>query len=132
MLKKNKKQINSLKFGNLVLLRTVDRGAADAINILCIILEKKDIMFRLGCEVGVLNTMFPFNVIEKTQLVSSFSKESIPDVQVGVREAIRLLSIGHGQGVLKCNCKTGKCNKNFTCKKAIPTQECNKMSRRKF
>ena len=82
-------------------------------------------MFRLGCEVGVLNTMFPFNVIGRTELVSNFSKESIPDVQVGVREAIRLLSVGHGQGVLKCNCKTGKCNKNCTCRKATPTQKCN-------
>lgn len=37
------------------------------------------------------------------------------------REAIRLLSVGHGQGVLKCNCK-GAC-KNCNCVKH--KQKCN-------
>ena len=43
MLAKNKKQINALKIGDLVLLRTdaVNRGAADAPNIICRILEKR-------------------------------------------------------------------------------------------
>ena len=47
-----------------MLLRTdgVDRGIADPMNIICIILEK-NVLFKLGCEVGTLNTMFPFNVI---------------------------------------------------------------------
>ena len=91
-----------------MLLRTdgVDRGIADPMNIICTILKKKDVLFNLGCEVGTLNTMFPFNVIEKTELRCNLTKELIPEASVGVREAIRLLSVGHGQVVLKCNCKT--------------------------
>ena len=33
----------------------------------------------------------------------------IPDESMGVREAIRKISVGTGQGFLKCSCKTGKC-----------------------
>ena len=70
MLAKNKKQINSFKVGDLVLLRTdgVDRGAADAPNIICRILEKKEVLFKLGCDAGILNVLFPFNVIDKIEL----------------------------------------------------------------
>ena len=81
-------------------------------------------MLKLGCEAGILKTLFPFSVCDKTSF-PGFTRESVPNVEVGVREAVRMLSVGHGQGVLKCNCKTGKCNKNCTCFKANPTQKCN-------
>ena len=126
MLEKNKKLINSYKTGDLVLLHTdgIDRGAADAINILCVILEKKHELFKLGCEVGILDTHFPFNAFEKTQLVTTFKANDVPDKQLSVREAIRLLSVGHGQGVLKCNCKTGECNAG-RCSCFRANQKCN-------
>ena len=110
------------------MLRTdgVDRGAADPMNIICVILEKRDILFKLGCEVGILDTMFAFNVIDKTDLISPLTFEKNPQKILSVREAIRLLSVGHGQGVLKCNCKTGECNKGrCSCFKAEPPQKCN-------
>lgn len=105
------------------MLRTdgVDRGVADARNIICIILETKNNMFKLGCKVGVLEGLFPFNTMTKTELRTDFEKENIPENVFKVREAIRLLSVGHGQGVLKCNC-TGKCA-NCNCVKA--KQLCN-------
>ena len=71
----------------------------------------------MGCEVGTLDTCFAFNAFDKTELVSNFKLEDVPDKTVSVREAIRLLSVGHGQGVLKCNCKTGDC-KNCNCVQA--------------
>ena len=100
--------------------------SCDNCNILCIIIEKRDVLFKLGCEVGVLDSMFAFNSIEKTNLVYSFTEKDIPDRVLSVREAIRMLSVGHGQGVLKCNCRTGKClSGRCSCAKAYPSQKCN-------
>lgn len=75
MLKKNKKIINNFKIGDLVLLATdgIDGGAADAPNILCYILVKKDITFRLGCQVGILNNWFAFKQLQKTELATTFA-----------------------------------------------------------
>ena len=125
MLNKNKKKINSFNIDDYVLLKTegVDRSIADPINFLCIILEKKDVLFKLGCEAGVLDTMIAFNTFEKTEIVTNLKKENVPDKKISVREAIRFLSVGHGQGVLLCNCKTGKCDGRCSCKKA--NQNCN-------
>ena len=61
---------------------------------------------RLGCEAGTLNVLFPFNVIDKIELKIVFT---IPEISLGVREAISKMSVGTGQGFLKCSCKTGKC-----------------------
>ena len=81
MLKKNKKQINSIKVGDHVLLYSdgIDRGASDPENLLCIVLEKKDISFKLGCKAGTLDSYFPFNVFTKTDLVSTFDQTQIND-----------------------------------------------------
>ena len=68
---------------------------------------------------------------EKTNLVTDFSAADIPKqidkktkkvtdkyVELSVREAIKALSVGHGQGYVKCSC-TGKCATNkCSCKKA--------------
>ena len=56
MLNRNKKAINSLNVDDFVLYRAddVDLGAADAPNIVCVILEKNDSMLKLGHKGGVL------------------------------------------------------------------------------
>ena len=126
MLKKNKKLINSFNVGDLVLFRTddVDRGMADAQNILCVIIDKKNDLFQLGSRAGVLDSYVACNSIEKTNLVTEFNEEFIPKKKTGEyvfvssREAVRILSIGHGQGFLKCAC-TGDCATNrCSCRKA--------------
>ena len=67
MLSRNKKAINALNEDDIVLYKAddVDLGAADAPNIVCIILEKKDTMFKLGHKSGVLKELFPWNVLQK-------------------------------------------------------------------
>ncbi len=119
MLATNKKIINSIQINDKVLLYIdgIDRGASDPENLLCIVLEKKDIMFKLGCRVGRLNEWFPFNVFSKTSVVTDFTLEIIPDKILGKREAVRALSTATGQGYLKCGCRAGTC-KNCSCKKA--------------
>lgn len=85
---------------------------------------KKNELFQLGCRAGVLDTYIAFNCFQKTDLVTDFDADYIPKdkngdfVKVGPREAVRILSIGHGQGYLKCNC-TGNCATNrCSCRKA--------------
>ena len=108
MLKKNKRLINSFKIGDQVLF----------------ILNKKDEKFQLGCQAGILDRWFTFNVFSKSDHVSSYSMSDIPTNTLSLREAVKAVSIAHGQGVLKCNCEQGSCvNGKCTCKKA--NQKCN-------
>ena len=80
----------------------------------------------MGCEAGVLDTLFGFNVLEKTDLITKFNKNNVPSRVLSVLEAVRELSVGTGQGVLKCNCKTGDCTTGrCSCSKADPPQTCN-------
>ena len=64
----------------------------------------------------VLDQTYPSNVLTKTDLVTTFDESEIPKndegkfVVVSVRQAITAISIAGGQGMKKCNCKTGKCN----------------------
>jgi hypothetical protein len=120
MLSRQKKVINSFKVGDKVLLPCDghDTGGADAENLLCVIIEKipNSIQFRLGCKAGVLDQTYPFNVLTKTDLVTTFDEAEIPKNSEGdfaivsVRQAITAISIAGGQGMKKCNCRTGKCN----------------------
>ena len=89
---------------------------------MCVVLERRKEMLKLGCEAGTLNTMFPFSIYDKSDF-PGFSVANVKEGEIGVREAVKFLSVGNGQGVLKCNCKTGKCNKACTCFKA--NQKCN-------
>jgi len=42
-------------------------------------------------------------------LATSFTIEDVPEKPFTVREAIRFLSVAHGQGVFKCGCLTKAC-----------------------
>ena len=88
-----------------------------------IILAKKDIVFQLGCKAGILNNWFAFNQLQPTELKGSgFKIKDIPQQQVTIRAAISAISVGNGQGFLKCSCKSETC-KNCSCAKA--DQSCN-------
>ncbi len=124
MLKKNKKAINGLKVGDLVLVTVegVDRGAADAKNILGYVIEKRHDGFKVGCKVGIMDPVFQWNQLNKTELVSDWKIEDIPKKELSIRSAVVALSVGHGQGVLKCGCKKA-CGGKCSCLKA--KQICN-------
>jgi hypothetical protein len=128
MLLRQKKVINSFKVGDLVFFccSDVDRGAADPENLLCIIIEhiENSIQFRLGCKAGIFDQTYPFNSFTKTELVSDFKLEDIPDKTVTVRKAISLLSLTGGQGVKKCNCRTSDCNSG-RCSCKVANRQCN-------
>jgi len=119
MLSANIRSIQKVTIGDKVLLRVpdVDKGPLDPNNLVCIVLEEKNGLFKLACQVGVLDVYYAFNSFFKTKLEGSFTIEKIPKVidkktgneteeyvKLGIREAVRLLSVGTGQGFIKCNC----------------------------
>ena len=133
----NKKQI-MVKIKDLVLLYVdpVDRGKSAPNNLLCYVLEQKHDKFKLACSAGILDRLYPFNSFRKTNLESNFSLDSIPKrdpnlkptkanpdknncynfngidfIEIGIREAMKAVSVGLGQGFVRCNCN-GKCVTN--------------------
>ena len=96
------------------------------------VLEERHGLFKLGTQVGVLDKYFAYNAFFKTKLECSFKKEEIPkvvdkkgnktddDVTLSLREAVSKLSIGTGQGYVKCGCtNNAKCStQRCSCKQA--------------
>jgi hypothetical protein len=88
MLKFNKKQINSIKIGYLVLFKVheVDRGKSNANNLLCYVIKVKTEqgVFQFACKAGVLvndtsgECYFAWNAFQKVNLVTDFTKADIP------------------------------------------------------
>ncbi len=130
----NKKQI-TVKIGDLVLLYVdpVDRGKSAPNNLLCFVVEQKHDKFKLACSAGILERYYSFNSFRKTALATNFSLESVPKkdpnnkptksnpdknnyykvgdveyIELGIREAMKSVSVGLGQGFVRCNC-SGKC-----------------------
>ena len=81
---------------------------------------------------GVLDRYYAFNSFFKSNLACSFSINDIPKVKdkkdvetdeivvMSLREAVRKMSVGTGQGFVKCNCAiTAKCSTTrCSCKNA--------------
>jgi hypothetical protein len=86
---------------------------------LSIIMEKMPDgkMFKLGHTSGIISECFPFNVLTKLSDSSAFNLkiEDVPDKEVSLREAIKSVSIAHGQGFKACNCVSGTCGKGTRC-----------------
>ena len=133
----NKKQI-MVKVNDLVLLYVdpVDRAKSSPNNLLCYVIEQKYDKFKLACSAGILDRVYSFNSFRKTNLETNFTLDSIPKrdpnlkatkanpdknnyynfngidyIEIGIREAMKCVSVGLGQGFVKCNCN-GKCATN--------------------
>jgi hypothetical protein len=119
MLGRSAGYLSDVKIGDYVKLAVddVDRGLTDPPNIICRIIDIDwdRSLYELACGAGVLSTKFARNAFDHHN-----SELSVPirtDVALRVREAVRELSIGGGQGFIKCNC-TRNCQSNVCkCKK---------------
>ena len=90
-----------------------DRGIADPPNILCKVIDIDSHMnYQLACTVGILDKYMARNAFQLVQDTVDFqiSREKM----ISPREAVRLLSIGNGQGFIMCECN-GQC-KTKRCK----------------
>ena len=93
-----------------------DRGLFDPNNVICVVLEEKNTLFKLGCAEGVFDRYYAFNSFFKSNLACSFNVKDIPKVKdkkyvvtdemvvMSLREAVRKMSVGTGKGFVKCSC----------------------------
>jgi hypothetical protein len=62
----------------LVSVRDVDRGPLDPNNVIGIVLEEKNTIFKVGTKVGVLDKWLAYNSFEKTDMVTYFNAGQVP------------------------------------------------------
>jgi hypothetical protein len=119
MLKTSKKYLPPVSIGDYVTLPIpdVDRGLCEAPNLICRVvdIDYATNLYELCCEAGVLEQMYARNAFDRVE--TELHLEMKLHVKIGLRSAVRELSIGGGQGMVKCDC-TGACaNKRCGCKK---------------
>ncbi|CAF0710231.1 unnamed protein product [Brachionus calyciflorus] len=74
-------------------------------------------LYELACEAGVLDTLFARNSFDLVKNCS-FEFEIKLTRKLSVRQAVREISIGGGQGMSKCNCTGGCLTNRCSCKKS--------------
>ena len=126
----------------LLYIPSFDRALSSPSNLICYVMEQVHGKFRLGSMAGVLDRCYSGGFF-LTNLVTTFKIEDIPTrdpnlktnsrnkdsnkyitinkvvyICLSVREAVATVSVGVGQGYVKCMC-TGKCQTNrCSCKAA--------------
>jgi hypothetical protein len=102
----------------------VDRGNSDPQNLLCVItdVDTEKVNYKFLTQIGPLEGWFCRNdlIIAKTVVLDWIDKVNglKKEKELSVRSTITAISIGSGQGVVKCNC-TAKCiTMSCKCKKS--------------
>jgi hypothetical protein len=144
--KLNIKNMSTHKIGDLVLLYVdaVDRSKSSPNNLLCIVMEEKNNSYRLGCLYGALDRWYHSNAFRPTDHVNhEISLDSIakrdpnikstkknPDknnyvtingidyISLSIRHAMDKVSLGGGQGFVRCSCSRKCKDSRCSCKKA--------------
>ncbi|RNA29266.1 KRAB-A domain-containing 2-like [Brachionus plicatilis] len=114
---RSKKYIPEVNIGDFVTL-PIPEVETEAPNLICRIvdIDYDKSLHELASEAGVLNTLFARNCFE-------LIKDCVVDIQVkldkslSVLEAVSQLSIGGGQGMVKCNCTSQCLTNRCSCKK---------------
>jgi hypothetical protein len=124
MLDRSVAKMKALDVGDNVLVPVseFDRGRGDPQNLIGVVLEKSERGFKIGTKAGVLSGVFARNQLEMTKF-NKIACDMIPSQKMSIRTAVRLLSVGEGQGKLKCSCQKG-CLKN-RCKCFKNKRDCN-------
>ena len=65
--------------------------------------ERYESNYKLACEAGVLEGYFQRNTFQLMTKEVEFNVNRVGK-KIPVRTAVTTLSLGHGQGVVKCNC----------------------------
>ena len=114
MITNNDRLLGKANIGDTVVFFSseFDRGISDPPNILCKVIDIDAHMnYELACSVGILDKYMARNAFQIVKETVDFQISR--DKMISPREAVRLLSIGNGQGFIYCNCtgqcKTGRC-----------------------
>ncbi|CAF3810584.1 unnamed protein product [Rotaria sp. Silwood1] len=103
---------NRIQRTDLVPVPNVDRGPTDGRNILAVIMEIKHDKYKLGIQNGVLLGYCSYHQISiASGLPTLFVNNIIIDEQKSLREIVRIQNVASGQGVFKCDCKGGFCDR---------------------
>ena len=118
---RSKRYVPEVSIGDYVALPIpdVDRGLSEARNLICRIvdIDYDKSLYELACEAAVLDTMFARNSFDLVK-DCSVELEVKLDKKLSIRQAVKELSVGGGQGFLKCNCTGGCLTNRCSCKKA--------------
>ncbi len=99
-----------------VSIPSVDKGRVDFRNIMAVVLEQINNNYRLGTENGIISRLFPRSKLTFVEQ-NFFGPENVPqDIMISLRQESTLSSFGHGQGVIKCNCRKNCFSKRCICK----------------
>lgn len=96
----------------------VDRGRGDPRSIVGVVLETKpDGFYTIGTEQGKINGLYSRSQFSECSK-NFISITDVPtDTSISLRSTATAQSIGHGQGVVKCLCKTKCQSKRCNCRK---------------
>lgn len=118
MLDYSNSRISEAKIGDTVRIPVpdVDRGKADARNILGVVMETSEGFFKIGTPDGILNQLYSRNQFTICQ-EKLIDVASIPTIQLPLRTIATAQSLGTGQGMVKCSCKSKCTTKKCSCRK---------------
>lgn len=125
MLNRSQKKLKEVSPGDCVAVFTseFDRGKGDPANIIGLVLEvNENKKYKIGTKAGIIQTWLERNCFESINY-KGLEKENIPEIELSIREIIKILSVGSGQGFQRCSCKT-ECN-NKRCKCFKNNMKCN-------
>ena len=109
---RSQKKLKPVSVGDCVsvYVSEFDRGRGDPPNVIGVVLEIKGETFKIGTRGGIIKDWLHRNCFELLKY-KNLKKENIPLNITSLREIVKILSVGNGQGFKKCSCK-GNCQNN--------------------
>ena len=118
MLSRTNRKLRSLQVGDNVLIPVseFDRGRGDPLNLIGVVLENNiNGNVKVGTKAGVLQGWLSRSQVEFAKQVL-LKVEDVPTAtELTIRSAVRVLSVGNGQGYKRCQCKGSCLTKRCSC-----------------
>lgn len=117
MRKRSKKVLKPAAVGDCmgVFVSEFDRGKADPANVIGVVMAVDEHhRFTIGTKVGIIDNRIERTGFELTKY-QALKFEAVPSTKLSLREIVRLLSVGKGQGYKRYGCKTGCDTKRCKC-----------------
>jgi hypothetical protein len=118
---RSKKYLPEVNIGDFVLLPIpdVDKGLTESPNLICRVvdIDYTHSLYELACEAGVFSDMFArnsFDLVKDANIdINIITETSVKSI----RQAVNVLSIGGGQGIVtnRCSCKKSNLLCNSRC-----------------
>ena len=115
------KKVHTFEVGDTVSLRIprIDRAATDLHRLACIVVQrlgKKNLLYRLRCEFGVLNALYRAGELEEYNGAQHLKVDDWEMMsKVSLREAAKRANPDNAYYGTSCNCKKGCRSKQCSC-----------------